>query len=524
MLFNTNETLDKIKQYAKSAVGPVIIINIILSFVAVARDMALASYLGTTVQADALLLAFFVPDMIGAGLLSVSIIASCVPVYSKVYVRDKQLLSWYTTYTTLFITLFSIVVYLVGLVFSKSMIGYLGNGFTNETRMLCLDLFRIILPIIMLWSFAAAGNSLLQAHQFFKLSAFVPVVNNSVYLLTVLIIPFLHIPVNEGVYTISHFIVVAAFCMSILTWGGLIRNKIKAFQFPTIRGFLDNRIGISEGLRQVLHTFIPYILMLFFAQGVLFNERYLATHLGVGAVAGLNYAYRLAQFPIWVFVAAVGMVILPSMSRSTGLGKIKEFKATFTNAFWLILIISLPLSIILHILRVPIVSILLQRGAFDNNSLLITSGILAGYSLAVVGLAAEYICHRVCLAMGKMVLPLITTIITTMISITVNFLLIKKLGLSGLGYGLAVGVTLNAGILVLILKKILGFSFKNSYGKLIRVLGANLAVLIIALICNSIWSVWPQDSGFLLRLLYAVFVVVFTGMGYIGSLRYFKII
>jgi peptidoglycan biosynthesis protein MviN/MurJ (putative lipid II flippase) len=126
--------------------------------------------------------------------------------------------------------------------------------------------------------------------------------------------------------------------------------------------------------------------------------------------------------------------------------------------------------------------------------------------------------------MGKMVLPLITTIITTVISITVNFLLIKKLGLSGLGYGLAVGVTLNAGILVLILKKILGFSFKNSYVKLIRVLGANLAVLIIALICSSIWSVWPQDSGFLIRLLYAVFVVVFTGVGYIGSLRYLKII
>ncbi|MCR4440814.1 MAG: lipid II flippase MurJ [Peptococcaceae bacterium] len=520
-----NKTAEIIKEYAKSDVAPIIMINILLSMVAVTRDIALASYLGTTLYADVFLLAFFLPDMVGMNLLSASIVASCVPLYSQIHARNKGLMGLCAAYTTAFLLLISLFVFGLFDIFRVNIIDVLGSGLSPEAKHLCLDFFAIFLPIIVFAPAAAAGNSLLQAHGRFVVSAFAPVLYNGVYLAGILAMVFLKMPAARGVYVVAYFIVIAVLSMSVLTWGGLFfKGKIKFPAVAVFRSFFDNRAAILEGMRQVLSAFVPYLLILLAAQSVLFSERYLASYLEVGAIAGLNYAYRLAQFPVWVFVAAVGMVILPSMSRSKGLGDTSEFRATFASAFWLVIIVSLPLSIILHVLRVPIVSILLQRGAFGHDSLAITSGILAGYSLAVAGLATEYICHRVCLAMGRMLLPLLTTSLAASTSIALNFFLVNRLGSAGLGYGLAVGATLDAAVLLLALKKRLGLSFKNGMSKVARVLGANLIVLVIALICAYAWNFWPQESGFLVRALYAVLVVLLAGIGYLSGLRYFKII
>lgn len=519
-----NDVIILIKRYAKNAVTPIIIINIILSIIAVIRDIAMASYLGTTIQADALLMAFFIPDMIGTSLLAVTIVASCVPVYSKLILNKKENITQCMTFTTLFMFILPFLVFIFCFINKDNIIIFFASGFNKETQILCSEIFVILLPVIVLAPIAATGNSYLQAYGFFKLSAFAPVVYNSIYLSGISFVIIMQVSVSYGVYIIAYCILLSVLSMSILTWGGLFKYSIRIFEIPRYKAFIENKNIVCTSLKQIIYNFFPYLLILLFTQSIFFSERYLAAHLGVGAIAGLNYAYRLAQFPIWVFVAAVGMVILPSLSRSRGLGKTDEFALTFKKSLWLVLIISLPFSIILHVLRVPIVSILLQRGVFNNESLVITSGVLKGYSLAIVGLAAQYICHRACLAIGNMVLPLCTTFLTAIISISVNFLLVKMFGLSGLGYGLAVGVTIDSIVLLFVLKKKMRLTLKNSGFKLIKIVIANLFVIIIAVIFNAIWYIWPQENSFLLKILYAVLVVAVTGIAYIGSLRYSKII
>ena len=86
------EMVDLLKYYARNAIGAVMMVNLLLAVFALIRDICVASYLGTTSQADALLLAYFLPDTAGNVLIAAAVGVSCVPAFSKLLVREEYLL------------------------------------------------------------------------------------------------------------------------------------------------------------------------------------------------------------------------------------------------------------------------------------------------------------------------------------------------------------------------------------------------------------------------------------------------
>src|SRR5690554_4316421 len=65
------------------------IINVFTALLAFVKDIMLAAYLGTTLQADALTLAFFIPDSVGNSMLAAAISVGCIPIYSKLVVLEQ---------------------------------------------------------------------------------------------------------------------------------------------------------------------------------------------------------------------------------------------------------------------------------------------------------------------------------------------------------------------------------------------------------------------------------------------------
>ncbi len=73
----------------KSVLSTVVIANIILAAVSFAKDLLLASYLGTSGEADAFYMAFFIPDNFGNNLLAASAGVACVPLFSGLFVGEE---------------------------------------------------------------------------------------------------------------------------------------------------------------------------------------------------------------------------------------------------------------------------------------------------------------------------------------------------------------------------------------------------------------------------------------------------
>ena len=108
-----------------------------------------------------------------------------------------------------------------------------------------------------------------------------------------------------------------------------------------------------------------------------------ATSLPDGSVSYLYYADRLMEFPLGIFVIAIGQAALPSFSSLVAQGKTEEFKETVSFAFRLGSFICIPAMVGLISLRTPILNLLLQRGAFDYFATEMTARALLCYSIGL---------------------------------------------------------------------------------------------------------------------------------------------
>lgn len=506
------------KNSIENTVTAVAVINLILAATALLKDVFLASYLGTSPEADAFLLAYFIPDTVGNNLLASALGVACVPVFSRLYVAGDPLRLYRTvTGCVIFFAAVSLILLAVFSLAENKVVNAVGSGLGADTRDLCLELFGMILPALLFFPLAGIGISVMQVYNRFNIPALAPVLFNFIFLCAILYVYVMSVPIREGVYLLAASIMAGAVSMAALIWIAVKKHRIRA----VVRLHFADLAGISGDLRGIFRVFLPYLMILLTFQLVYTVERYLASGLEVGSIAGLNYAFRLSQFPLWVFVAAVSAVAFPAMSKSTGLGQVSEMTDTFNKSLGLVFIITLPLAICLFVLRVPVVSIVLQRGSFDAASVQVTAGILAGYSLAVVFQGVVTICMRAFLAIGRYYPPLIATTFSCAFNIVLDFILVKYFGSSGLGYGAAAGALLNSVILLVLLNRELNLEVNKHLAYFTRVMAANLPVLAVAGIFYETWQFVGAGMG--ARLAYALGVVGLALPIYILSLSKFKI-
>lgn len=496
MSYRNNSLLKLIKTKAGSVISWIMLVNAILAVTALLKDILTAHYLGTTAQADALLLAYFIPDNIGNILFSAAIGTACVPIFTKVLIREGDLRLHSCVRNINYSMSFIAVLLCIAFYFmSYDLVNLLGDGFVPEIKDLFNRLFLIVLPTVLIFPAFSIGSAALQVYNKFIIVAMAPVLFNIPFISTVIYAIYINLPIADGVYLLAFSLTGGVLVMFALIWGYLAILKGNNYQ-DFFR--LPSRITQEESrdIKDILRIFIQYFLILLSTQSILYAERYLASFLEAGSIAGLNYAYRIALFPLWVFVTAISAVILPTVSRYSGLGRKKGVEAIVSKAFYTSLVIILPMAITICMLRIPIITILLKRGAFNDKSLEITAAILAGYSLAIIGQTVLHIGLRVFLALEKLLLPVLICFGAALLTVLLDIYLVKRLGAAGLGYGAAIGACINAAGLLYILKRYLDFPIPHKLKRLGYIICANIPVFFIALLGNRIWTVYFQNKEF----------------------------
>lgn len=99
-----------------------------------------------------------------------------------------------------------------------------------------------------------------------------------------------------------------------------------------------------------------------------------------GAVAWLSYADRLYQLPLGVVGIALGVVLLPDLSRRLASDDVAGGRAAFSRAIESALALGLPATVALAIMPLAIVSVLFERGAFSASDSVATATALAVYA------------------------------------------------------------------------------------------------------------------------------------------------
>ena len=87
-----------------------------------------------------------------------------------------------------------------------------------------------------------------------------------------------------------------------------------------------------------------------------------------GAIAVLQYADRVYQLPLGVVGVAIGVVLLPELSRALKAGHFREAAHNQNRSLEFALFLTLPAAAALAIISEEIVRVLYERGAFSPET------------------------------------------------------------------------------------------------------------------------------------------------------------
>jgi len=111
-------------------------------------------------------------------------------------------------------------------------------------------------------------------------------------------------------------------------------------------------------IRRLVRVMAPAVLGASVFQLNILISRLLASFEGHGAVSNLYYASRLIEFPLGVFVFAIGTASLPMFSRCVKQNDREGLRNAFSDSLALVLALALPSALGLILLRKPLFSML----------------------------------------------------------------------------------------------------------------------------------------------------------------------
>ena len=237
--------------------------------------------------------------------------------------------------------------------------------------------------------------------------------------------------------------------------------------------------------RRVWVLMLPGVIAAGITQTNVFINTAFALYLKPGSVTALSSAFHLWQLPVALFGVAVGMVVLPTVSRMTLTGGDagKEISAHLAKALRFMALFAIPSAIFLCIWGDEIVSVFYQRGRFDAAAACFTGDVLAAYSLGLLAYAGMKVLQPVFLALEKPWAPAGLALVAFCISVGCNYTFVHVFNLPATYLALTTSIvtTLNFFFYFLYIRHLLGgMSLHILMPGLLRIIGAGS---VLALVC-----------------------------------------
>ncbi|MFC4712922.1 lipid II flippase MurJ [Planococcus dechangensis] len=297
------------------------------------------------------------------------------------------------------------VYFLVGLATLLISLGYFST-FSIETTNFYYPLMTIL--ITFLYFMQVSLVYYLQAYNEFKIgsiSSFLQVIIN----ICILFISF---------YVLHSFILIISLALGLVVqiiFLLIIINKKQYFHQVRIVSLKEN---------EFIHPVMSMILGFGLIEILLSVQKIILSRTNTdGIISALNYAYKIMNLPISIFLFAVLTGLFPTLI------KIKdqiEFQFYFRKTLNTILLLMVPISVFFFIYSSEIVSILFERGEFDEQSTNITSSQLQILSLLIVPVSILTIFLRFLYVEKKWSVIYKTTSLIIITHIVLNIIIISN--------------------------------------------------------------------------------------------------
>lgn len=318
------------------------------------REVAMAAILGAGPVAEAFIVAFRLPNLFRRLFAEGALTVAFVPMFArKLETEGQELAIDFFERTLAVLTTALIAITLVFLAAMPWAIYLLAGGFAERAETLDLTVLyaRIAFPYLLLISLTGLLSGVLNAFRRFAAAAAAPILLNFAMIGALLLA---EIAGHQPGLALAWAVPVAGLLQLLLVIGSARQIGVR---LRWRRSRLDADIGrlvrlaaptaFAAGVHQV-NILAGTLIASFFA----------------GAIAWLQYADRLYQLPLGVVGVALGVVLLPDLSRRLSADDQEGARYSFSRATEIGVALATPAAVGLAAIPESIVSTLFERGAF----------------------------------------------------------------------------------------------------------------------------------------------------------------
>jgi putative peptidoglycan lipid II flippase len=348
-------------------VGGWTLISRVLGFI---RDIMIAAFLGSGPVAEAFLIAFSLPNMFRRFFGEGAFNTAFIPMFSKKVEGGEDAKSFAEDAMAALASLL-IVLMLLAQAFMPWMVLAMASGFAEDGRFaMTVDFTRITFAYILFISIAALLSGVLNSLGRFAAAAAAPVLLNIILIGSMAIA---YVMGNDIGYALVWGVPLAGIGQMVLLW------------FAAARAGMPLRLRMphmTPEMKRLAIIALPAALAGGVVQVNLLVGRQVASYFD-GAVAWLNYADRLYQLPLGVVGIAIGVVLLPDLSRRLRANDDAGSNRSINRAAEFTLLLTIPSAIALIVIPFPIVSVLFERGAFSAADATATAAAVMIYGIGL---------------------------------------------------------------------------------------------------------------------------------------------
>jgi len=447
------------------------VINKIFGYI---REAVIAGYFGTSAIFDIFILAFTIPEIV-ASIIMMALPAALIPSLRDQPPGERKDKSGFFWQGAIILTPIFAALSMAIFLFRKELFLFFASDYSTADQNLGPRLLAISSGIV----FFRGMESYFRSWMFEKKHFIVPYTSNLILDICILV---------------SIFILFGRLGIESLAYGWLIASVvlfIYNFVFAFIMVKPPSKIDFAWSWGgKILKLMAAVSLIELASMSFPLVDRFIAARvLAEGQISALRYAANLISIPVIIFIVSFGTASFPWISDLSNESGVERLRKLYSESIGLIVFVMLAVSIGVAIFANDIVKIAFNRGAFDEMSIMLTSGPLAIYALGVVFYSVYGFQMRIYYA--KMNYKRLGTILFAMmlIKIFTSLILVRPLGHNGLA--LSTSITWLVGFIIM--TSDLGKSMQFPVSKFVsrpyaKIIGVAVIMGIFWLITSFVWS------------------------------------
>jgi putative peptidoglycan lipid II flippase len=454
------------------------------------RVGVLAAVLGGGALADAYALSNNTPNIVYELVVGGVLSATLVPIFVEQAERDDpDGASAIVTVSTVVLAVLTLLGVLAAPVIFRLYSWNLSPAEEARQADLAVPFIRMFLPQMLFYGWTALATALLNAKRRFFAPAFSPILNNLVVIVALLAAAAI---AGEALdFDVVRDSVTLQLVIGLGTTAGIVAMTLPLL--PAVR-----RAGWR--LRWLLDWRHPAVLQVLRLSGwtvgyVVANQVGLSIVLalafqGEGWVAAYTYAFVFFQLPHGLIAVSFMTTFVPELAEAANGRDWAAYRQRFSLGARLMAALILPASVGYVLLSRPLVGLLLERANFTAANAELTSDVLAGFAVGLLGFSVYLFALRGFYALRDTRTPFVLNLGENALQIGLAFALVGPLDVRGLALAFAVAYSVSAvAALVVLGRRVGGVDGRRLAASLARL---TLATAVMGL---AVWAVTRTVGG-----------------------------